>query len=69
MVNKFSKDLYRYYGEKGEGFFRKLLRPTELKFIALFRKAEKCKFVPLKLYYTVKLKFMSYKIKNTRQKF
>lgn len=61
MVNKFSKDLYRYYGEKGESFFRKLLRPTELKYIALFRKAEKCKFVPLKLYYTVKLKFMSYK--------
>lgn len=61
MENKFSKDLYRYYGEKGEGFFRKLLRPTELKFIALFRKAEKCKFMPLKLYYTVKLKLMSYK--------
>ena len=61
MDNKFSKDLYRYYGEKGESFFRKLLRPTELKYIALFRKAEKCKFVPLKLYYTVKLKFMSYK--------
>ena len=61
MVNKFSKDLYRYYGEKGESFFRKLLRPTELKYIALFRKAEKCKFMPLKLYYTVKLKFMSYK--------
>ncbi len=61
MVNKFSKDLYRYYGEKGESFVKRLLRPTELKFIALFRKAEKCKFVPLKLYYTVKLKFMSYK--------
>ena len=61
MVNKFSKDLYRYYGEKGESFVKRLLRPTELKFIALFRKAEKCKFMPLKLYYTVKLKFMSYK--------
>ena len=61
MVNKFSKDLYRYYGEKGESFVKRLLRPTELKYIALFRKAEKCKFVPLKLYYTVKLKFMSYK--------
>lgn len=61
MVNKFSKDLYRYYGEKGESFVKRLLRPTELKYIALFRKAEKCKFLPLKLYYTVKLKFMSYK--------
>ena len=61
MDNKFSKDLYRYYGEKGESFVKRLLRPTELKYIALFRKAEKCKFMPLKLYYTVKLKFMSYK--------
>ena len=55
MNDKFSKDLYRYYGEKGESFIKRLLRPTELKYIALFRKAEKCKFKPLKLYYTVKL--------------
>ena len=61
MSNKFSKDLYRYYGDQGEGFFKRLLRPTELKYIALFRKAEKCKFKPLKLYYTIKLKIMSYK--------
>ena len=61
MNDKFSKDLYRYYGEKGESFIKRLLRPTELKYIALFRKAEKCKFKPLKLYYTVKLKLMSYK--------
>ena len=61
MNDKFSKDLYRYYGEKGESFIKRLLRPTELKYIALFRKAEKCKFKPLKLYYTVKLKLKSYK--------
>ena len=61
MNDKFSKDLYRYYGEKGESFIKRLLRPTELKYIALFRKAEKCKFKPLKLYYTIKLKLMSYK--------
>ena len=61
MNDKFSKDLYRYYGDVGEGFFRRLLRPTELKYIALFRKTEKCKFLPLKFYYTVKLKLMSYK--------
>ena len=61
MNDKFSKDLYRYYGEKGESFIKRLLRPTELKYIALFRKAEKCKFKTLKLYYTVKLKHMSYK--------
>ena len=61
MKNKFSKDLYRFYGDEGEGFFRRLLRPTELKYIALFRKTECCKFKPLKFYYTVKLKLMSYK--------
>ena len=61
MNNKFSKDLYRYYGEKGETFVQRVLRPTELKYIALFRKAENCSFKPLKLYYTIKLKFMSYK--------
>ena len=60
-MNKFSKDLYRYYGEKGESFTRRLFRPTELKYIALFRKAENCKFKPLKLYYTIKLKLKSYK--------
>ena len=61
MNNKFSKDLYRYYGEKGESFAQRILRPSELKYIALFRKTEKCNFYPLKLFYTVKLKLMSYK--------
>lgn len=61
MNNKFYKDLYRYYGEKGETFAQRLLRPTELKYICLFRKTENCNFKLLKLYYTVKLKLMSYK--------
>ena len=61
MKNKFSKDLYRYYGEQGESFIQRLLRPAELKYIALFRKAESCKFKPLKMYYTLKLKLMSNK--------
>ena len=61
MDNKFSKDLYRYYGEKGESLAKRLLRPIELKYIALFRKASTARFKPLKLYYTVKLKLMSYK--------
>lgn len=61
-MNKiFSKDLYRYYGDKGETFFQRLLRPVELKYIALFRKAGTCKIAPLKFYYTVRLKLMSYK--------
>ena len=61
MNSPFSKDLYRYYGEKGETLAKRLLRPVELKYIALFRKANCCRFRPLKLYYAVKLKRMSYK--------
>ena len=61
MDNKFSKDLYRYYGEKGESLAKRLLRPIELKYIALFRKANTARIKPLRLYYAVKLKFLSYK--------
>ena len=61
MNNQFSKDLYRYYGEKGESLADRLLRPVELKYICLFRKANTCKFRPLKLFYTVKLKLLSFK--------
>ena len=59
--NEFSKDLYRYYGEKGESFAKRLLRPVELKYIALFRKANTARIKPLRLYYTIKLKLLSYK--------
>ncbi len=61
MRNVFLKDLYRYYGTKGESFAQRVLRPIELRYIALFRKANACKWGPLKLYYTVRLKRMSYK--------
>ena len=61
MNHKFSKDLYRYYGAQGESLVKRMLRPPELQYLALFRKAEACKFKPLKLYYTVKLKKLSYK--------
>ena len=61
MDKIFAKDLYRYYGDKGESLARRILRPTELKYLALFRKAANCKFKPLKGYYTLKLKLMSYK--------
>lgn len=61
MNCSFSKDLYRYYGEQGERLAQRLLRPPELNYIALFRKASNCKCRPLKLYYAVKLKLMSYR--------
>jgi hypothetical protein len=49
MNTQFAKDLYRFYGEKGESFAQRLLRPVELKYIALFRKANSCKCKLLKL--------------------
>lgn len=61
MNTMFSKDLYRYYGDVGESLAKRMLRPPELRYIALFRKANACKFRPLKLYYTLKLKLLSYK--------
>ena len=61
MKTIFSKDLYRYYGDTGESLAKRIIRPPELRYIALFRKANACRFRPLKLYYTVKLKHLSYK--------
>ena len=61
MNEVFSKDLYRYYGEQGESLAKRMLRPPELRYIALFRRASTCKSNLLKLYYTVRLKLLSYK--------
>ena len=61
MRGSFSKDLYRYYGDKGESALRRALRPPELKYISMFRKANECKIPPLRAYYTLRLKRMSYK--------
>ena len=61
MKTLFSKDLYRYYGEAGESLAKRMLRPPELRYIALFRKANSCKSRVLRLYYTVKLKLLSHK--------
>ena len=61
MKTIFSKDLYRYYGDAGESLSKRVLRPPELRYIALFRKANACKFRPVKLYYTLRLKLLSYK--------
>ena len=61
MNKTFSKDLYRYYGEAGESFIMRMMRPPEIKYICLLRKAQECKFLPLKLFYTFALKRLSYK--------
>ena len=59
MNSVFKKDLYRYYGEDGEPFLKKVFRPLELKYISCFRKANKCKFWPLKLFYMFMLMCLS----------
>lgn len=61
MNGVFKKDLYRYYGEDGEPFLKKVFRPLELKYIFWLRKANKCKFLPLKIFYMFILMRMSYK--------
>lgn len=61
MNNVFKKDLYRYYGESGEPFLKRLFRPLELKYIYLLRKANMCSFLPLKLFYMLRLLRLSQK--------
>lgn len=50
MNNQFSKDLYRYYGEKGEGLKDRLLRPVELKYIALFQESKHLQICAVKAF-------------------
>ncbi len=61
MNGVFKKDLYRYYGSDGETLAKRLVRPPELKYLALFREAQSCTFAPLKLFLTFRLKRMSAK--------
>ncbi len=59
MNSVFKKDLYRFYGESGEPLLKRIFRPLEIKYIAAFRKANKCRFLPLKLFYMLKLMHLS----------
>lgn len=59
MNQSFAEDLYRYYGAGGESAVRRIFRPLELKYLALFRKAHDCRFLPLKLWYLLRLRRMS----------
>ena len=61
-MNKiFKKDLYRYYGETGEPILKRIFRPLEIKYISVFRRANCCKFLPLKLFYMLRLMRLSHK--------
>lgn len=61
MNSVFKKDLYRFYGDSGEPLTKRILRPLEIKYISLMRKANMCKFLPLKLFYTLRLLKLSNK--------
>lgn len=57
----FASDLYRYYGEEGETFKRRLLRPLELKYLYAFRKVQESSNIIIKTYYKLKLRRISLK--------
>ncbi len=59
----FKKDLYRYYGDDGEPFLKRIFRPKEIKYISILRKANGSRFLPMKLIYMFKLMRMSNKTK------
>lgn len=61
MNQTFQKDLYRYYGEKGEPFLKKVFRPLEIRYLSLFRRANCCRFLPLKLFYMARLMQLSHR--------
>ena len=63
MNSIFKKDLYRYYGEGGEPLLKKIFRPLEIKYISVFRKANMCRFLPLKIFYMLRLMYLSNKTK------
>ena len=59
MNSVFKKDLYRYYGESGEPFLKRVFRPLEIKYISVFRKANACELLPVKLFYMLRLMHLS----------
>ncbi|MBR5586565.1 MAG: serine acetyltransferase [Clostridia bacterium] len=61
MNSVFKKDLYRYYGETGEPAIKKIFRPLEIKYLSVLRKANMCRFLPLKVFYMLRLMHMSNK--------
>lgn len=59
--NLFAKDLYRYYGAKGESFRERLFRPAKLKYQCVFRKLQATRNSLLRIFYLLRLRRLSYK--------
>lgn len=57
----FKKDLFRYYGEKGEGLKNRLFRPKKLKYIYIYRQLQLNPNILSKIYYKLRLKKLSLK--------
>lgn len=57
----FEKDLFRYYGEAGEKPINRLLRPAEITYTCILRKAQAANPPLLGLYYKFRLKMLSRK--------
>lgn len=57
----FAADLYRYYGEQGESIKNRLLRPIEIKYLYVFRKAKESSNIFSRIYYKLKLRRISMK--------
>lgn len=61
MNSIFKKDLYRFYGDSGEPLIKRILRPWEIKYISLMRRANQCKIPGLKAFYELRLLGLSKK--------
>ena len=57
----FQKDLYRWYGEKGESLRNRILRPIEIQYLHALRKVQVGKSRFCRMYYKLKLKRLSRK--------
>ncbi len=59
--NVFEKDLYRYYGERGEKLRNRVFRPDEIRYIYYLRKAQLSSNKFTKIYYKLKIRELSRK--------
>lgn len=57
----FKKDLYRWYGEKGENLKSRILRPDEIKYLYWFRKSQNTRNPISKIFLKLKLHGLSKK--------
>ena len=57
----FEKDLYRWYGEKGESLKNRILRPNEIKYLYWFRRAQSANNLSVRIWSRLMLRNLSSK--------